>query len=94
MSKKNKNQVEATENKIVENNENQEVVPEQKEETKKMDKKKLAGIITGIAGGATLVAYGIAKAVKKIHRIGDDPMEGIADLVDDDDDLETEDDAE
>lgn len=94
MSKKNKNQVEATENKIAENNENQEVVPEQKEETKKMGKKKLAGIITGVTGVLALGAYGAAKVIKKIHSIGDDPMEGIADLGDDDDDLETEDDAE
>lgn len=86
MSKKNKNQVEATENKIVENNENQEVVPEQKEETKKMGKKRLAGIITGVTGVLALGAYGAAKVIKKIHNT-EDPMEGIADLGDDDDDL-------
>lgn len=86
MSKKNKNQVEATENKIVENNENQEVVPEQKEETKKMGKKRLAGIITGVTGVLALGAYGAAKVIKKIHNM-EDSMEGIADLGDDDDDL-------
>lgn len=94
MSKKNKNQVETTENPIVETNENQEAVPEQKEETKKMGKKRLAGIITGVTGVLALGAYGAVKVIKKIHSIGDDPMEGIADLGDDDDDLETEDDAE
>lgn len=94
MSKKNKNQVEATENKIVENNENQEAVPEQKEEIKKTDKKKLAGIITGVTGVLALGAYGVGKLVKKIHSTDDDLMDGIADLGDDDDDLGTEDDAE
>lgn len=85
MSKKNKNQVETTENPIVETNENQDVVPEQKEETKKMDKKKLAGIVTGVTGVLALGAYGIGKLVKKIHST-EDPMDGIADLMDDDDD--------
>ncbi|MBQ2138107.1 MAG: hypothetical protein II432_01730 [Erysipelotrichaceae bacterium] len=94
MSKKNKNQVEATENKIVENNENQEAVPEQKEEVKKTDKKRLAGIITGVTGVIALGAYGVTKVIKKIHSTDDDLMEGIADPGDDDDDLETEDDAE
>lgn len=94
MSKKNKNQVEATENKIVENNENQEAVPEQKEETKKMGKKKLAGIITGVTGVLALGAYGVGKLVKKIHSTDDDLMDGVADLGDDDDDLGTEDNAE
>lgn len=94
MSKKNKNQVESTENKIVENNENQEAVPEQKEEVKKTDKKKLAGIITGVTGVLALGAYGVGKLVKKIHNTDDDLMDGIADLGDDDDDLGTEDTAE
>ena len=86
MSKKNKNQVETTENKIVENNENQEAVPEKKEETKKMTIKEKIGLGAGITGGLMVVAYGVMKKLSKIHNM-EDPMEGIADLGDDDDDL-------
>ena len=82
MSKEKLKKVEKVEDQNVEPNEGQEQeVPEQTEEIKKKDKKKLAGIITGALGAAALAGFGVVKAVAKIHST-DDPMDGIGDLTD------------